>query len=208
MLLIGKLNNQADWGNPLTNILDGWIRVYCRGFHRQSKKLISLPKDEKLIIASNHISGLDPLVLISAVDRPIRFMIAKEEYEKPVLNWIYRAAKCIPVDRQGRVEAAFRETIKAINNYEVVGIFPQGGIHSEQTPREKLKPGLAKLSQMTQCHIQPVRISGVGAPGGDLAKAFFASSQIHLETRTLLKAEAFNDKALSQELAAWFIFSS
>ncbi len=205
LAVIGKCYNQTNWGHPVVNIIDGLVRVYCRNFHRQSSEQIDIPDNHKLIIASNHISGLDPLILISATSRPIRFMIAKEEYENPLLNWLYRGAQCIPVDRRGRVEAAFRETIKAINNNELIGIFPQGGIHCAEEPRKTIKPGIIKLSQLTECEVLPIRISGVGAPGSNLLKAFFFPSQVKLETRALISSQAFQTKGFSQELADWFI---
>ncbi|MGB0496517.1 MAG: lysophospholipid acyltransferase family protein, partial [Kangiellaceae bacterium] len=126
---------------------------------------MNIPNDKKVVIASNHISSLDPFLLIAAANRPLRFMIAKEEYNKPVLNRIFKAAGCIPVDRGGRVDGAFKSAMRAINKGEIVTIFPQGGIHSIETPRKIIKPGIMRLSQLTNSYILPVRITGVKAPG-------------------------------------------
>jgi 1-acyl-sn-glycerol-3-phosphate acyltransferase len=66
-------------------------------------------------------------LIVAACRKPIRFMIAKEEYERFGLQWLFRAAGCIPVARSGRVEIAFRATLAALNNAEVVVLFPKDG---------------------------------------------------------------------------------
>lgn len=204
LIILGIKNNQVDWGSRFANIMDGLIRVYCKVFHRQSLAQITIPTDRKLLIACNHISGLDPFILISATRRPIRFMIAKEEYEKPILHWLYKAAKCIPVDRSGRVESAFRETLKAIQAGELVGIFPQGGIHSEETPKEKIKLGIIKLSELSQCDILPVRIGGVGSPG-NVFKCLLVRSHIQWDVHPLISPEVAKSEQFSVALTNWLL---
>lgn len=204
LMIIGSVNNQADWGHWATNILDGLIRVYCRSFHRQKDSVIQIPKDQSILLAANHVSGIDPFILITATRRPIRFMIAKEEYEKPILHWMFRAAGCIPVDRQGRVEGAFRRSLRAIKNGELVAVFPQGGIHSDEKPRRMVKPGIVKLSEMSQCSVLPVRICGVGAPG-NIARSVITRSHIDLETHPLINPEKVKLDSFKKSLALWLL---
>lgn len=203
--LLGKKYNQADWGHWFTNIIDGWIRIYCRKFHRQSLQQLDIFADGKLLIACNHISGVDPLLLISATQRPIRFMIAKEEYDKPILNWLYRAAKCIPVDRSGRVDMAFRATLRAMQAGELVGMFPQGGIHSELTPRENIKTGIIKLSQLAKCDILPVRINGVGA-AGSVFKSLLVRSHVQCQAHQIIPWQQTQQVDFAKKLTQWLLY--
>lgn len=204
IVVVGKKNNQTDWGHWGANILDGLIRVYCRRFHRQSQLKIHIPTTHNVILAPNHISGIDPFILITATRRPIRFMIAKEEYERPILNWMFRVSGCIPVDRNGRVEAAFRSALKAIESGELVSLFPQGGIHSETQPRHGIKPGVIKLSQLTQCPILPVRIVGIGAPG-TLAQSIITRSHVDLLEHPEISVEQASHPEFREAISAWYL---
>jgi 1-acyl-sn-glycerol-3-phosphate acyltransferase len=204
LILVGKKNNQADWGNQATNVLDGLIRVYCRRFHRQKGAPILLPEKQKILLAANHLSAIDPFVLITALRKPIRFMIAKEEYEKPFLNWMFKAAGCIPVDRGGRVEGAFRSALRAIDAGEIVAIFPQGGIHRIDMPRVKIKPGIIKLSQLSQCSILPIRINGIGAPGTE-GLSIITRSKISLDIHQLIPPSQVNEENFRSSISEWLL---
>lgn len=201
---VGNRHNGANWGHPVTNVLDGWLRLYCKKFHRQGANKIELPDVEHLILVSNHVSVVDPFLLITATDRPIRFMIAKEEFERPILNRMFKAAGCIPVDRGGRVEGAFRNTLRAIKAGELVAIFPQGGIHCPENPRPRIKPGIIKLSQLTGCSILPVRIKGVTETNSTL-KGILTRSHAHFDANEILSSEQVQAEPFRQALSDWLI---
>ncbi|EMR14323.1 1-acyl-sn-glycerol-3-phosphate acyltransferase [Methylophaga lonarensis MPL] len=155
----------ADWGGPRVNWIDGWVRLLCRVVHRQGANQLDLPKHGPAIVAANHVSGLDPLLLITASPRPLRFLIAEEEYRKPMLNWLYRLSGCIPVDRQGRPEKALREALRALQQGDVIALFPHGKIHLDTDPPRKLKAGVARLAMWSGAPLLPVRIDGVAGQG-------------------------------------------
>lgn len=155
----------ADWGRPWMNHLDGLNRLFCRYYHRLQGDRLYLPKSGPAIVAANHISGLDPLLLVAASDRPLRFIIASEQYHRFGLTWLFRAVGCIPVDRKGRPERAFRAALKALEQGDVVALFPHGAIHLDSDPSRRLKPGAIRLAQLADCPITPVRIEGAKAQG-------------------------------------------
>ena len=204
IVFVGRKNNVADWGNPAINILDGWVRLYCKKYHRQGNFVIELPKDKKLILAANHLSSVDPFLLVAATNRPIRFMIAKEEYDKPILNRLFKAGGCIPVDRGGRVEGAFRSAMRAIKAGELVAIFPQGGIHCEETPRPIIKPGIIKLSQLTGCSILPVRIKGISAPG-TMVKCLVKRGNVSFDVNSVLTSDQIKSEGFRAQMSDWLI---
>ncbi len=164
-IIVGIKANKADWGFWLTNAIDGWLRIFCRRYHRLSGDAIPVPEKGGAIVIANHISGLDPFLLISSCHRPLRFLIAKEEYERFGLTWLFRLAKCIPVDRSGRVDKAFREVIRSVNEGDVVALFPHGKIHLDDEEKSQIKGGLRKLTQKLNCTVFPARIEGVKGPG-------------------------------------------
>ncbi|MBE0510980.1 MAG: 1-acyl-sn-glycerol-3-phosphate acyltransferase [Chromatiales bacterium] len=167
MLLAWWLAGQAeaDWGHWYLQPLDGLNRLFCRHYHRLQGEPIPLPEQGGAIVVANHLSGLDPMLLLAASPRPLRFLIAAEEYRRFGFTWLFRAVGCIPVDRHGRPEKAFREALKALQAGEVIAIFPHGKIHLDNAPRRRLKPGAVRLAELANCPIYPVRLDGMQAQG-------------------------------------------
>lgn len=178
-VFVGYKYHVADWGNVIINVIDGWIRIYCRYHHHFIYQPIPVSDSGPTLLACNHLSGLDPFLVIAACQHPIRFMIAKEEYERFGLQWLFHAAGCIPVERSGRVETAFRSTLTALNNNEVVALFPEGGINRTGRPLRKLKAGIIKLAKMANTPITALRVEGMRGQGHTVP-ALLLSSQSRL----------------------------
>ncbi len=172
LVAVGLMSARTDWGGPHVNWLDGWTNLLCRYLHRLNSAAIDLPETGPAIVVANHVSGLDPLLLIAASRRPLRFLIASEEYHRPLLHWIFRFAGCIPVDRKGRPEQALRAARRALEQGEVIALFPHGKIHLDSDPPRPIKGGVVRLAAWTEAQIYPVRIDGVKAQGKILAAPF------------------------------------
>lgn len=157
--------NKADWGSRWLNRLDGLNRLFCRRFHRLRHSRFHLPAKGGALVASNHVSGLDPLLLIAASRRPLRFLIAREEYERWYLNWLFRAVGCIPVERSRNPRAAFHAARAALERGEVVALFPHGRIHLDHHAPAPLKRGVMLMAEMTDTPIIPARVDGVRGQG-------------------------------------------
>lgn len=162
--------NIVDWDHGWTNRIDGLVRMFCSRFHGLSKNYIPIPETGAAIVASNHISGLDPLLLISASKRPLRFLIAREEYERYGFKWLFEAAGCIPVDRERNPEKALRQALIALDKGEVIAIFPQGGIQWPLTESKpfRIKGGAVRLAQRKKVPLIPVVVDGVGLMGSTM----------------------------------------
>lgn len=176
---IGLQNAKADWGGASVNWLDGWTRLICRYIHRLPDQKIALPEAGPAIVVANHVSGVDPLLLISASKRPLRFLIAREEYERPIVHWLFKKAGCIPVDRTGRPEQALRQALRALQQGEVIALFPHGKIHLDSDPPRKIKGGVGRLASWSNAPVFPIRIDGVTAQG-KVFTAPFVPSRVQL----------------------------
>jgi 1-acyl-sn-glycerol-3-phosphate acyltransferase len=165
----------ADWGVGWLNRLDGLNRLFCRHYHRLPDVSIPLPERGSAIVVCNHISGLDPLLMMASSPRPLRFLIAREQYERFGLRWLFRAVGCIPVDRERSPEKALRSAFKALRNGEVLAIFPHGKIHLDSDPPRKLKAGAVRLARNTGSMLFPLRITGVTRQGDVIAPVFIRS---------------------------------
>ncbi len=183
-IFVGHKYHVADWNHFTLNVVDGWIRIYCRYFHGYIYQPIPVSENSPTLLACNHLSGLDPFLVIAACRHPIRFMIAKEEYERFGLQWLFRAAGCIPVERSGRVEVAFNKTLDALHKDEAVLLFPEGGINHTDKPLRKLKAGIIKLAKIADVPITPLRVSGMRGQKHTMPSLFLPS-----QSRLLVKPD-------------------
>ena len=85
------------------------------------------PPGTPLVIAANHVSGLDPFLVARALPRGrfLQFM-AKKELFLPVIGWIIRTGGSFPVDRSGNDVASIRTALRVLKENGTVGIFPEG----------------------------------------------------------------------------------
>lgn len=176
---LGRQHAGADWGGPFLNHLDGLMRVFCARFHRLDYEPLPVPGSGGAIVAANHLSGLDPIILSAASSRPLRFVIATEQYQRPLLRWFYDQIGCIPVDRTGSPEKAFYAARRALAEGRIIVLFPQGRIRRPEDPRQPLKRGVIALAAMANVPVIPARISGVGGVG-QLVKAVFIRSHARI----------------------------
>lgn len=165
LVVMGLRANQADWGSLHANTLDGLLRMFCFRYHRLITDEIPLPDRGPAIVACNHISGLDPLLVFAACKRPIHFLIAENQYHRFGVTWLFKLAGCIPVDTAGRGDGAIRLAARALEEGKVIALFPQGGIHRPHKPRNKLKRGVYKLAEMSGAPVYPLHISNVKGAG-------------------------------------------
>jgi 1-acyl-sn-glycerol-3-phosphate acyltransferase len=156
--------NRVNWGRRWLNVLDGLNRMFCRRYHRLRFKRLNLPAEGPAIVVSNHPSGLDPLLLIAASRRPLRFLIAREEYDRFGFNWLFRAVGCIPIDRERSPRAALAAARSALRAGEVIALFPHGRLHGDHEP-PRLRRGVMHLATTTGAPIIPVRVEGVRGQG-------------------------------------------
>lgn len=153
----------ADWGTPWLNRLDRLNRILCRHWHRLEVQGLALPARGGALLVANHVSGLDPLVMIAAAHRPLRFLIAEDEYNRWWLRWLFRSMACIPV-QPGHSRKAFLAATRALAAGEIVALFPEGGIHPPERPG-RLKRGVALMAEVARVPVHAVRIDGVRGAG-------------------------------------------
>jgi len=188
--------NGADWGGRWINRLDGLNRIFCRRVHRLAAAPMDLPNTGGALVASNHVSGLDPLLLIAASPRPLRFLIAAEQYHRWWLRWLFRAVGCIPIDRSRNPRRSLDAAREALLRGEVVALFPHGRIHLDHHDPVPLKRGIARLASQTSVPIYPVRIEGVRAEGRTVSAVFFPSRISLKNFPPLLCNDAFDERFL------------
>jgi 1-acyl-sn-glycerol-3-phosphate acyltransferase len=120
-----------------------------------------VPASGPAVIAANHPSYLDPLLLSLRVRRPIRFMAADVLFKVPVLGALLRQFGAFPVDvRKGRGRQAYERARGLVEQGEVVGIFPEGKRSRTGWLEPALREGAARLAWETGAPLVPATIAG------------------------------------------------
>jgi 1-acyl-sn-glycerol-3-phosphate acyltransferase len=202
LMRLGESANEVDWGGLWLNRIDGLNRILCRRFHHLQHNDIALPETGGALLVCNHVSGLDPLLMIAACKRPLRFLIAREEYERFGLHGLLKSVGCIPVDRKGRPEQALREALRVLQQGEVVALFPHGHIHLDSDPPRRLKRGVIWLAQQTGAPIIPMRLTGVWGEGFTVS-AVFMPSHARLQGFAAMDCAGEDAKACLQQIAEY-----
>nr|WP_319566762.1 MFS transporter [uncultured Rhodoferax sp.] len=107
-----------------------------------------LPTEGAAILACNHVSFVDAVLLMAASPRPIVFIMDHRIFQVPVLGWLFRLAKAIPIAPRAEnpvaYEAAFEAAAKVLQDGDLLAIFPEGGITKDGTLNE-FKGGIMKI---------------------------------------------------------------
>lgn len=157
-----RVESPADVGPLNEAIVDGirgGIRFVLRtAFRVRCSDIRPLPEGP-LILAPNHRSFLDPLVVGCMVDRRPFFLMHARYYHAPPLSIFYRVTRCIPVDDVGDNRAALRAGAQVLESGRVLGIFPEGTI-SKDGHLGPGQSGVAWLARRTGAPVYPVWITG------------------------------------------------
>lgn len=147
---------------PLSKIIIGGIirkSMEIKCFYYDGEKLnptkeISLPKNEPIVVACNHISYLDPVVVAIALNRHTSF-IANEKFFIGIRRYYLQTLGIIRNDRN-----CIKNAVKLLKKKEVVVIFPEGTRSVTGEIRDKLYTGVARIATMGDAKIYPVAIKG------------------------------------------------
>lgn len=126
----------------------------------------SLRRPGGFVIACTHLGHVEPGIVSSHTTRQIRWVARIEFFRHPVLSFMLRWAKAIPVDRQGPVHGAIRRAIAAARAGEIVGIFPEGGVIRSDAAMFRggpFKHGACVIAMRGGVPIIPVVILGTDA---------------------------------------------
>ena len=121
-----------------------------------------IPTDGPAVIATNHVGYLDFTFVGYAAherDRLVRFMAKQEVFEHPVAGPLMRGMKHIPADRFGRTELAIERSVDALNDGEIVGMFPEGTISRSFVPRVG-RTGAARIAMKANAPLIPGAVWG------------------------------------------------
>ncbi len=120
-----------------------------------------VPMTGPLLLASNHVSVLDPPLVGGAAPRELHFMAKEELFRVPLLGRLIAGLNARPVKRDGSDSRALKVAIRLLAEGHALLVFPEGTRGVEGRFGEG-KPGTGMLAVMSGAPVVPVLVSGSG----------------------------------------------
>lgn len=124
------------------------------------KGIDNIPMEGGVIVASNHISYLDPPLLGAIIPRKVTFMARRGLFDikVPLLRWVIRHY-AFPVDREKTLPSTIKEALRRLKNRELLVIFPEGR-RSETGGLLEGKKGIGLIVGRSRVAVVPALIQG------------------------------------------------
>ena len=119
----------------------------------------NVPQTGGVLLAANHQSYLDPVLVAVRLQRPVSFMAKSELFENPFFGWFIRSLHAYPV-RQGEGDiGAIRQAIQRLNGGYALNVYPEGH-RTEDGSIRPLEKGIALILRKVDVPVVPVAIHG------------------------------------------------
>ena len=126
--------------------------------------LDNIPEQGPAVLVCNHVSFIDPVVILAVVRRPIRFVMDHRIHRAPVIGFIFRHSRTIPIapakEDPVMKEAAFAEVARALAAGELVGLFPEGAI-TRTGELNQFRYGVGRIVAETPVPVIPMALRGL-----------------------------------------------
>ncbi len=139
-----------------------WLLAH--GVYRlEARGLEEIPREGPMLLACNHVSFADWLVIAATVKRPVRFVMWHAYARIPLIRYLMRDARVIPIgsSRQAPelVERAFREVAEALAQGDLVCLFPEGRITTDGH-LGRFRPGIGRMACDSGAPVLPLALRG------------------------------------------------
>lgn len=180
-------------------------RVNKQGLHH-------IPEQGAAVLICNHVSFVDALIIAGCVRRPVRFVMDHAIFKMPVLNFVFRTAKAIPIasahEDKEQLKQAYDAIAEALSQGELVCIFPEGQI-TRTGELNKFRGGISRIIRTTPVPVIPMALNGLwgsffsrqrGVAMRHFPRRFW--SKIRLDAGAPVPPEKANPAYLQQQVEA------
>ena len=134
-----------------------FYRVQCEGLER-------IPEEGPALLVCNHVSFMDALIIMGSVRRPVRFVMYHKIFRIPVLSFVFRTAKAIPIagakEDPAMLQRAFEQIDQALAQGELVCVFPEGSLSSDGEVAA-FRPGIENILAQRPVPVVPLALRGL-----------------------------------------------
>ncbi len=140
-----------------------WLLVHS--FYRLEKSgLDNIPHEGPAVLVCNHVSFVDPLVILAASPRPIRFVMDHRIFSTPVISFVFRTGKAIPIapakEDEALLNEAYEKIAAALEAGELVAIFPEGRI-TDTGELYPFRAGIRRIVDRTPVPVIALALKGL-----------------------------------------------
>ena len=142
-------------------------RLYLRLLSRRRLRIVgasNIPRDGPLLVACNHTSNLDPMVLGGYFPRTLFAMAKREMYFTPPVAWFLAGCNCIPVDRGAADRRAVRRALDVLRRRGRLLVFVEG-TRSRDGSMHRAEAGIGFLARLSGATVLPVAVCTTDADG-------------------------------------------
>lgn len=140
-----------------------WL-ILKLGYRIRTSGIASIPEEGAAVLVCNHVSFVDAVIIGTQCPRQIRFVMDHRIFANPLLGWLFRQVKAIPIapahEDPGMLERAYQSCAEALANGELVCIFPEGKItsHGDMNP---FKQGVRNIIDRAPVPVVPMALRGL-----------------------------------------------
>ncbi|MDB5815611.1 MAG: transporter [Rhodocyclales bacterium] len=172
----------------------------------------NIPESGPAVIVCNHVSYVDALIIVAASRRPIRFVMDHNIFKIPLVNFVFRENRAIPIasakEDAALLDKAYDEIAAALAAGELIGIFPEGGI-TRDGEIGTFKNGISRILERSPVPVVPMALRGLWdsafarKPGSNLLRAMRRGvwSSVELNIGNARTTEPCDPFTLQREVA-------
>ncbi len=153
----------------------------------------NVPDEGPALLVCNHVSYMDALIISGAVPRPIRFVMYYKIFRIPVMSWIFRTAKAIPIaggkEDPELMRRAFDDVDAALAAGELVCIFPEGAL-TQDGAIAPFRGGVEKILERRTVPVVPLALKGMWASMFSKRDSWLGRMRVPRRFRASVEVEA------------------
>lgn len=140
-----------------------WLLIHSV-YHVKAKSLDNIPDEGPAVLVCNHVSFVDALIIAGCIRRPVRFVMYYKIYNLPILHFIFKTAKTIPIagkyENESLLNKAFENIDEALANGDLVCIFPEGKLTADGK-MNTFRDGIEKIIKRRPVAVIPMALQGL-----------------------------------------------
>lgn len=187
------------------------IWVITHTIYRVSHEALErLPERGAAMLVCNHVSYMDALIIAGSVPRPVRFIMLKRIFDIPVLNFIFRTGRAIPIDSPRSDAQAYEDALseirEALETGDLLCIFPEGKLTTDGEIDE-FRPGIERILEANPVPVFPLALQGLWGSffshkGGTFRNTGRFWSRVRIQVGQKLMPEGLSADRLRKEVLA------
>ena len=140
-----------------------WLLIHS--VYRLKKiSLEHIPESGPVVLVCNHVSFVDGLIIAAACRRPVRFVMHHSRFNVPVLRFVFRTGRAIPIASSREdpqlLERAYDEIARGLEQGDLICIFPEG--HATETGEmQPFRAGIKRIIERTPVPVVPMALRGL-----------------------------------------------